>query len=92
MDLDPERRAFAGELRRPPPLIADPVERAAVRAWMLGVEHLLGAGPAQERMVERVPFDEDGYGVAWVARSIEHIQEQIRAAKTPLEWVSDDCL
>lgn len=90
MDLDQERRAFAGELRRPPPLIADPVERAVVTAWLKGVEYHLGAGPAMDRMVQCVPFDDDGYGVAWVARAIEHVREQLRAGTTPEEWVSDD--
>ncbi len=86
MDLDQERRAFAGELRRSPPLIADPVERAAVTAWLKEVERLLGPGTAMDRMEERVPFDEDGYCDAWVARFIEYAREQRRAGITPLEW------
>jgi len=83
-------RAFAGELQRPPPLIADPVEQAAVLAWLKGVEYHLGAGPAMDRMLQRVPFDDDGYGAAWAARWIVYVRELIRAGRTPEEWVSNE--
>jgi len=90
MDRDLEMHNLASELQRPPPLIADPVERAAVTAWLKQEERHLGAGAAMDRMVEHVPFDDDGYGDAWAARWIAYVRAQMRAGKTPLEWINDD--
>jgi len=92
MDLDQERRDFAGELRRPPPLIADPTERAAVTAWLKEVQYHVGPARAWDLMAARVPDDDGVYGDAWVARFIEYAREQRKAGITPLEWVRNESL
>jgi len=49
-----------------------------------------GVGGAMDRMNERVPFDDEGFGDGWVVRALDHVGEQLRAGTTPLEWVTDE--